>query len=96
MTSDIPDDVLDWAIKCEITSTSYQIIRKELEFYRKSGLPIPRRHPNQRYIDRISMRTPWKLFNRKCDKCSKEIESTHSPEKPEKVLCDKCYLAEVY
>jgi hypothetical protein len=96
MTSDIPDDVLDWAIKCEITSTPYQIIRKELEFYRKSGLPIPRRHPNQRYIDRISMRTPWKLFNRKCDKCSKEIESTHSPEKPEKIYCEKCYLKEVY
>ena len=63
----IPDDILNWAIECEVTKKPFRIIKQELEFYRKHHLPIPRRHPDQRHLDRMKMRNPRKLFERLCD-----------------------------
>ncbi len=65
----IPDDILNWAIICEVTGKPFRIIKQELDFYRKHKLPIPRRHPDQRHLDRMALRNPRKLFERKCDKC---------------------------
>jgi hypothetical protein len=94
--SKIPDDILNWAIECEVTKKPYRIIKQELEFYRKHNLPIPRRHPDQRHLDRMALRNPRKLFERHCDKCGKEITTTYSPERPERVYCEECYNREIY
>ena len=67
--ADIPDDILNRAIECKITKKPFRIIKQELEFYRKHNLPIPKRHPDQRHLDRMKLRNPRKLFDRKCDKC---------------------------
>jgi len=50
---DIPDDILNRAIKCEVSEKLFKIISQELEFYRKYNLPIPRKHPDIRYLDRM-------------------------------------------
>ncbi|MDD5770546.1 MAG: hypothetical protein PHE25_06250, partial [Candidatus Gracilibacteria bacterium] len=94
--SDIPDDILNRAIECEITKKPFRIIKQELEFYRKHNLPIPKRHPDQRHLDRMSLRNPRKLFDRKCDKCGKEIKTTYSPDRKEIVYCEECYNKEIY
>ena len=52
--SKIPDDILNWAIECEVTKKPFRIIKQELDFYRKHSLPIPRRHPDQRHLDRMA------------------------------------------
>ncbi len=93
--ADIPDDILNWAIECEVTKKPFRIIRQELEFYRKHNLPIPRRHPDQRHLDRMALRNPRKLFARKCDKCGKDLITTYSPDRPETVYCGDCYNREV-
>ena len=93
--TEIPDDILNWAIECEITKKPFRIIPQELEFYRKHSLPVPRRHPEQRHLDRMSMRNPRKLWERKCDKCKKDIISTFESKRPEKVYCEECYNREV-
>jgi len=93
---DIPDDVLNWAVQCEETERPFRIIRQELELYRQMKLPIPHLHPNIRHKKRMGMRNPRKMFERECGKCQKEIQTTYAPERPEKVLCEECYLAEVY
>ena len=93
---DIPDDVLNWAIKCEATERPFRIIKQELDFYRKMKLPIPHFHPDERHRRRMALRNPRKLWKRKCMKCEKEIETTYSPERPEIVYCEECYLKEVY
>ena len=54
--ADIPNDILTWAIECEVTEKPFRIIKTELEFYRKHNLPIPKRHPDQRYLDRKKLR----------------------------------------
>ncbi len=53
--SKIPDDILAWAIECEVSKKPFRIMRSELEFYRKHSLPIPRKHPDVRYIERTKI-----------------------------------------
>jgi len=93
---DIPDDVLNWAIQCEATKRPFRIIKQELEFYRRMKLPIPHFHPDERHRKRMALRNPSKLWERMCDKCGKKIQTTYTPNRPEKVYCEKCYLAAVY
>ncbi len=53
---DIPDDVLNWAIECEVTKKYYKITKSELLFYRKHSLPVPRKHPDIRRKERFERR----------------------------------------
>lgn len=92
----VPNDILNWAIECEISGRHYKITSLELKLYRQMGLAIPHLHPDERHKRRLSLRNPHQLFNRKCDKCQKTIRSTYSPSRPEKVYCEECYLKEIY
>jgi hypothetical protein len=94
--AEVPGDILEWAVRCELSQKPFRIIKQELDFYRQTGLPVPRRHPDQRYLDRMAQRRPRKLCKRECMKCGKGIETTYSPERPEIVYCEECYLKEVY
>ncbi len=94
--SKIPDDILNWVIKCEVSEKPFRIIKQELEFYRKHNLPVPHKHPDVRHSERMKLRNPRKLFDRKCDKCGKEIKSTYAPDREEIVYCEVCYEKEVY
>ncbi len=93
---DIPDDILNWAIECEATKRPFKIVRQELDFYRTMRLPVPHFHPDERHRRRMALRNPRKLRKRPCMKCGKEMETTYSPERPETVYCEVCYLKEVY
>ena len=94
--SDIPNDILNWAIKCEVSWKPFRIIKQELDFYRKHNLPIPKKHPDIRHLERMKLRNPRKLFDRKCDKCSCEIKSTYIEDREEIIYCENCYDKEVY
>ena len=91
----IPDDILNWAIECEVSWKPFRIISQELEFYRKHGLPIPKKHPDQRHRERMEKRNPRKIFERKCDKCSRDMITTYAPERKDRVYCEECYNREV-
>lgn len=91
---DIPDDILNWAIECELTKKPFRIIKQELDFYRKHKLPIPRRHPDQRHLDRMCSINLKKLYYRKCDKCSISMQTIYWPERSEIVYCEECYSKE--
>ncbi len=95
-TADIPDDVLDWALVCELTGKPFKLTKQELEFYRTHKLPLPRLHPNERHRQRTLLRNPFRLWARMCGVCGKEIQTSYAPERPERVLCEACYLKEVY
>lgn len=93
---DIPDDILNWALKCEMTKRPFRIMNRELSFYHKHRIPIPRFHPDERHRRRMALRNPRKLWQRKCDKCGKDIQTTYAPDRPEIMYCESCYLKEVY
>ena len=90
--SKIPDDVLSWALTCEESGKLFTLQKSELEFYRKMNLPIPHRHPDIRHADRMKLRNPRKLWKRICSQCGTPIQTTYSPERPEKILCENCYV----
>lgn len=94
--SDIPADVLEWGLTCNVTERPYRIQKPELSLYRKMHIPIPRKHPDVRYDERLSLRNPRKLWKRNCMKCKKEMQTTYSPDRSEIVYCEECYLKEVY
>jgi len=93
---DTSEDICKKILICEVTAKPYKIIPQEFEFYKKMNLPLARRCPDQRHRDRVALRNPRKLWDRKCSKCSKDIKTTYSPDRPEIVYCEKCYLEQVY
>jgi hypothetical protein len=88
---DVPDDILNWAVECEVTKKPFRIIKQELEFYRKHRLPIPKRHPDQRQLERIRLQNPRSLFERVCDclKCEGNALAANAPLRPEASLQNK-------
>lgn len=93
---DIPNDILNWAIECEVSKKPFKIIKQELDFYRKYNISIPKKHPEVRHLERMSLRNERKLYDRKCDKCNREIKSVYSLNWKEIVYCEECYNKEVY
>ena len=84
------------ALICEVTGKPFRIIPQERAMYEKFGLALPKRSPRQRHLDRVTLRNPMFLWDRKCDKCGMLMRTTYAPDRPEKVYCEKCYLNEVY
>lgn len=91
-TDEVADDICKKILTCEESGKQYKIIPQELAFYRQMNLPLPRRAFFQRHKDRMALRNPRKLYDRQCDKCSKAIQTTYAPDRPEKVYCEECYL----
>jgi CxxC-x17-CxxC domain-containing protein len=94
--NDIPDDILNWAIVCEVTGRPFRIIKQELQFYREMQLPVPRIHPDERHLRRLAKKNPYRLWKRQCANCGKTIQTNFSPDRPEIVYCEECYMGEVY
>ena len=82
-------------LACEACGRNYKIIPQELKFYTTEGLGIPKQCFFCRHQDRIRRRGPFKIYDRKCAKCSKDIQTTYAPDRPEIVYCEACYNAEV-
>jgi hypothetical protein len=93
---DVPDDVVKQVLVCEKSKRPYKIIEAELKFYKKMNIPLPHFAPDQRHLDRMVLRNPRKLSKRKCSQCKKDLESTFTDKRPEKIYCEECYLKTVY
>jgi hypothetical protein len=92
----VDDSITNEILACEKTGKNFKITPQELKFYRKQDLPIPKLCPDQRYLERLSLKNPRQLWARKCAKCEKDIQTSYLPERPEIVYCEACYLKEVY
>ncbi len=89
---DVPDDMCSKILKCEVTGKYYKIIPHELAFYRTMKLPVPKQCFEARHRERMLLKNPRRLWDRKCMKCKTPIRTTYAPERPEAVYCEKCYL----
>ena len=92
---DTPNEVTKWVIECKKDEKLFKIIPQELKFYKKEGLPIPHLCPDCRHYERKRKINPRKLLDRKCDRCHQGIKTNYSPDRPEKVYCESCYLKEI-
>jgi hypothetical protein len=53
---EVHDDILKVAIICEISDKPFRIIPQELAFYRKHNIPLPKKHPDVRHLERMALR----------------------------------------
>jgi hypothetical protein len=88
----VPDSIINEILACKSCKKNFKIIQTELDFYRRLSLPIPNKCYDCRHLERMNLRNPRHLWERKCDKCNAQIQSSYSPDRPEKVYCEKCYL----
>jgi hypothetical protein len=54
--TEVQDDILQYAIACEVTGKLFRLQPQELAFYRKHNIPLPRKHPDQRHLERLKLR----------------------------------------
>jgi len=71
--SDIPDHIKDVQdgitkeiIQCSHCGKAYRILDQELLFYRRFAIPAPRHCHQCRYLRRLVIRNPRKLYDRRC------------------------------
>ena len=86
----------DHTLQCKKSGKLYKIIPQELTFYKRMKIGIPDLCPDQRHYNRMAEFNPLQLWTRQCSKCKTHIETAISPDQPEIVYCEKCYLKEVY
>jgi len=94
--TDFSDEKNDIVVRCEVTKRPFKILKQEIAFYRKHGIPLPRKHLDQRYDERLLLKNPRALHKRTCSICGKEVLSVFSASDEKKVVCEECYRQEVY
>lgn len=93
--NEVKSDITKAIIGCALCKRAYRILDRELEFYTRFSLPLPRLCHNCRYTERLKLRNPMQLYDRTCAKCAKEIKTTFAPDRPEVVYCEVCYQQEI-
>ncbi len=63
---DITDSITQEVLACMNCKRNYNIVKPELDLYRKMNIPIPRFCPDCRYLRRIKLRGPRALWPRNC------------------------------
>lgn len=101
--NDIPDNILDVndsitkeILKCTISERNYNIVPQELQFYKQNNIPIPRLHPDERYLRRKKLRPARKLYDGTCSMTGAALKTAWPPEsRPKNTVSEKAYKREV-
>lgn len=96
LISQTSDDILKQILTCQACKKNYKLIEQELKLYRTLNVPAPLNCFDCRYQARRLSRNPRTLWDRTCAECSTSLQTTYSPNRPERVLCEACYLKTVY
>ena len=101
----VSDSITSEVLECIECNKNYNIVTQEIAFYRAMVIPIPRKCPQCRFLQRLALRLPRKLWHRSCTcdiqnhdhegKCPNEFETSYASDRPEKVFCEGCYQKEV-
>jgi hypothetical protein len=104
--TDVKDNITKEIFACEKCKRNYKVVPEELRYLREFLLPLPRKCPQCRMVERMEARLPFELWHRNCmcDKenhghagvCPNEFETSYSPDRLEKVYCESCYNKEIY
>ncbi len=94
--ADVSDDIVQQILVCDACGKNYRVIQQELAMYRTMNMPVARACPSCRAAERAALHNPRFLWDRTCAQCATPLKSTYSPERPEKIYCEKCYLEMVY
>jgi len=89
--------VFNWIRHSIASPTLCPDCRSQRRFsFRNERNLFPRKHPNQRHLERIFLKNKREIYDKKCNKCNLEIETAYNPKDNNIVYCEKCYLKSVY
>ena len=80
--------------QCHKCHKNFTITNDDLDFYVKMAVPEPTLCPDCRQQRRLAWRNERKLYQDKCDLCSKKMISLYAPESPYKVYCQDCWWSD--
>lgn len=92
---DVQDSILKDILGCGLCGKAFRITSAELALLRRFEFPISHFCSDCRHIERLKRINQFKLWDRNCSKCNKQIKTSYSPDRPEIVYCESCYNAEV-
>lgn len=92
----IEESIVNQVLTCTESGKSYKIMAQEYQFYKKLDIPAPSLAPEIRHSKRSAKILPQHLWERECAKKGEKILTSYSPDRPEIIYCEKCYLEEVY
>ena len=78
-------------LTCKQCKNQFTIYPEDKEFYQRINVPEPTLCPDCRAQKRMAFRNERYLYQRKCDKCRKNIISVFSPDKDYVVYCHDCW-----
>jgi CxxC-x17-CxxC domain-containing protein len=90
------EEILNKAIKCELTGKPFRVILSELQFYKMMKLPLPSVHPSIRMEGRIKLLANGKKYETTCAKCGKDIVAVFDPVQKFILYCEDCFKKEIY
>jgi hypothetical protein len=103
---EVNEKILKETLACVDCGRNYKVVKPELNFYQKQGLPLPRQCPDCRYYFRFKQRNPHRLWPRQCmceqsehghqGRCPNKFQTSYAPDRPEKIYCGECYRKEIY
>ncbi|MEK7180761.1 MAG: hypothetical protein AAB738_00285 [Patescibacteria group bacterium] len=64
--NEISVNILKETIQCAACKRAFRLIERELNFYKRFSLPIPRLCFNCRHSERVKLRNPMKWYKRQC------------------------------
>jgi hypothetical protein len=88
----LSDGICDETLACTTCGKNYQIQKQELKIHRRINIPLSPKCADCRHLKRMELRNPRKLWERNCDNCKIEIQTSFDPKRSEKVYCESCYL----
>lgn len=92
---EVTDDILNKAIRCEVTGRPFRIVPTELSFLKRIGMPLPTVHPSIRMEKNWKLSPVGKKYKAVCVKCDKDIESIFNKNRNFILYCADCYKKEV-
>lgn len=95
--NDVGDDIINEVLICENSGRNYNIVEQELEFYRRFNIPLPRLHPNERYMNRIRIRPDRALYDCVCAVSGVPLKTGYPPNRrPKNIVSEEVYKKEIY
>lgn len=85
---------------CKQCNKEFNVTDEDIEFYKKISpilqgrtleVPSPQFCPDCRHQRRLTWRSERKFYNRKCDKCGKDLITIFYPDQSYKVYCKECW-----
>ena len=49
-------NILGYAIRGVVTGKLFRLQSAEVQFYKKHNIPLPKKHPDQRHLERLALR----------------------------------------